>query len=215
MGFEQADTPALKFEKLEAALSQAVDPTREDVLLYAALLSISAPEREAALGLTPQRQKDLTIAALSRHLLRLADKQPLIVVLADAHWVDSSTLELVNRIIPLIKTARVLLLINFRPEFMPQWLSEPHVTMLRLDRMGREQCHDIISEVIGDKALPREVEEQIIDRADGIPLFVEELAKSVLESELVQEVGDRHIATGPLPPLAVPASLLDSIDRPP
>ena len=94
---------------------------------------------------------------------------------------------------------------------MPQWLSEPHVTMLRLDRMGREQCHAIISEVIGDNALPREVEEQIIDRADGIPLFVEELTKSVLESELVQDVGDRHIAAGRLPPLAVPASLLDSL----
>ena len=211
MGFEQADTPELKFEKLEAALSQAVDPTREDVLLYAALLSISAPEGEAALGSTPQRQKDLTIASLSRHLLRLADKQPLIVVLADAHWVDSSTLELVNRIIPLIKTARILLLMNFRPEFRPQWLSEPHVTMLRLDRMGREQCHDIISEVIGDKTLPREVAEQVINRADGIPLFVEELAKSVLETELVRGVGNRHIATGPLPPLAVPGSLLDSL----
>ena len=211
MGFEQADTPALKFEKLEAALSQAVDPTREDVLLYAALLSISAPEGEAALGSTPQRQKDLTIASLSRHLVRLADKQPLIVVLADAHWVDSSTLELVNRIIPLIKTARILLLMNFRPEFKPQWLSEPHVTMLRLDRMGREQCHDIISEVSGGKTLPREVAEQIINRADGIPLFVEELAKSVLETELVRGVGNRHIATGPLPPLAVPGSLLDSL----
>ena len=104
---------------------------------------------------------------------------------------------------------------NFRPEFRPQWLSEPHVTMLRLDRMGREQCHDIISEVIGDKTLPREVAEQIINRADGIPLFVEELAKSVLETELVRGVGNRHIATGPLPPLAVPGSLLDSLDRPP
>ena len=211
MGFEQADTPALKFEKLEAALSQAVEPTQEDVLLYAALLSITTPEREPSLDLTPQRQKDLTIAALSRHLLSLADKQPLIVVLADAHWVDSSTLELVNRIIPLIKTARVLFLIKFRPEFMPQWLSEPHVTMLRLDRMGREQCHAIISEVIGDNALPREAEEQIIDRADGVPLFVEELTKSVLESQLVQDVGDRHIAVGGVPPLAVPASLLDSL----
>ena len=211
MGFEQADTPALKFEKLKAALSQAVDPTKEDILLYAALLSISAPEREAALGLTPQRQKDLTIAALSRHLLRLADKQPLIVALADAHWADSSTLELVNRIIPLIKTARVLLLITFRPEFVPQWLSEPHVTSLYLDRMDREQCHDIISDVIGDKALPREVEEQIIDKADGIPLFVEELAKSVLESELVQDAEDRYSTSGPLPPLNVPATLLDSL----
>ena len=98
---------------------------------------------------------------------------------------------------------------------MPQWLSEPHVTMLRLDRMGREQCHAIISEVIGNNALPREVEEQIINKADGIPLFVEELTKSVLESELVQDVGDRHITADPLPSLAVPASLLDSLDCPP
>ena len=94
---------------------------------------------------------------------------------------------------------------------MPQWLSEPHVTMLRLDRMGREQCHAIISEVIGNNALPREAEEQIIDRADGVPLFVEELTKSVLESQLVQDVGDRHIAVGGVPSLAVPASLVDSL----
>jgi predicted ATPase len=211
MGFEPADTPALKFQKLEAALSQAVEPTQEDILLYAALLSIAIPEREAALGLIPQRQKDLTIAALSRHLLSLADKQPLIVVLEDTHWIDSSTLELVDRVIALIKAARVLFLINFRHEFMPQWRREPHVTMLRLDRMGREQCCAIISGVIGNKALPREVEEQIINRADGSPLFVEELAKSVLQTELVQGVGDRHITAYPLLSLAVPESLLDSL----
>jgi DNA-binding response OmpR family regulator/class 3 adenylate cyclase/predicted ATPase len=211
MGLEQTDTPALKFEKLKASLSQAVVPTKQDILLYAALLSISAPEHEAALGLTPQRQKDLTIAALSRHLLGFADKKPLIVAFADAHWADSSTLEFISRIIPLIKTARVLLLITFRPEFVPQWLGEPHVTSLYLDRMDREQCHDIISDVIGSKALPRQVEEQIVDKADGIPLFVEELAKSVLESELVQDADGRHSASGPLPPLSVPATLLDSL----
>ena len=104
MGFEQTDTPEVKLEKLEAALSQAVEATPEDVLLYAALLSIATPKREPLPGVTPQRQKDLTIAALIRHLLGLADKQLLIIVLADAHWIDSSTLELVNRIIPLIKS---------------------------------------------------------------------------------------------------------------
>ena len=191
IGFERTDLPEVKLGKLEAALSQAFAPTKEDVLLYAALLSIATPEREPSLDLTPQRQKDLTIAAFSRHLLSLADKRPLIVVLEDAHWIDSSTLELLNRLIPLITTVRVLLLIKFRPEFMPQWLGEPHVTMLRLDRMGREQCHAIISEVIGNDALPREAEEQIIDKADGIPLFVEELTKSVLEFKLVEDVGDR------------------------
>jgi class 3 adenylate cyclase len=203
IGFERTDLPEVKLGKLEAALSQAFEPTKEDVLLYAALLSIATPKREPSLDLTPQRQKELTIAALSRHLLSLADKRPLIVVLEDAHWIDSSTLELLNRLIPLITTVRVLLLIKFRPEFMPQWLGEPHVTMLRLDRMGREQCRAIISEVIGNDALPREAEEQIIDKADGIPLFVEELTKSVLEAKLVEDVGDRDIA--------VPATLLDSL----
>ena len=207
MGFEPADTPSLKYEKLKAVLAQAVEPTQEDILSYAALLSISTPEQEASMGLTPQRQKDLTVAALSRHFLSVADKQPLSVMLADAHWIDTSTLELVDRIIALIKSARVLLLITFRPEFMPQWLSEPHVTMLRLDRMSREQCHAIISEAIGDKALPWEVKEQIIDKADGIPLFVEELTKSEVESKLVQDKGDRDSAT----PLAIPATLLDSL----
>jgi predicted ATPase len=112
-GLEQTDPPALKFEKLKASLSQAAGPTKEDILLYAALLSISAPECEAALRLTPQRQKDLTIAALSRHLLGFTDKEPLIVAFADAHWADPSTLEFISRIISLIKTARVLLLITF------------------------------------------------------------------------------------------------------
>src|SRR5262249_9029676 len=120
MGFEQTDRPELKLEKLKASLSQAVEPTDEDIFLYAELLSTATPGRERSPDLTPQRQKALTIAALSRHLRHLADKQPLIVVLADVHWIDSSTLELVNRIIPLIKTTRVLFLIEFRQEFIPQ-----------------------------------------------------------------------------------------------
>src|SRR5262249_9413153 len=167
MGFEHADTTTVKFEKLEAALSQALEPTKENTLLFAALLSI-APQREPSLGLTPQRQKDLIIAALIRYILSHADKQPLFIVLADAHWIDSSTLELVNRIIPLIKKTRVLFLIKFRPDFKLQWPSEPHVTKLPLDRIGHEHSRAIISEVIGDKALSRALEEEIICKADGI-----------------------------------------------
>ena len=185
--------------------------TQEDISLYAALLSVAPPALEPLPRLTPHRQKDLTIAALSRHLLELANKGPLIVKLADTHWIDSSSLELVNRIIPLIKAAPILLLITFRPEFIPQWLGEPHVTLLRLERLGREQSLAIISEVTEDKKLPRQVEEQIIEKADGVPLFIEELTKAVLESELVHNVGDRNIAAGSLPPLAIPATLLDSL----
>jgi class 3 adenylate cyclase/DNA-binding response OmpR family regulator/predicted ATPase len=207
MGFEHADTTTVKFEKLEAALSQVLEPTKENTLLFSALLSI-APQREPSLGLTPQRQKDLIITALIRNILSHADRRPLVIVLADAHWIDSSTLELVNRIIPLIKKARVFFLIKFRPDFKPQWLGEPHVTRLMLDRMGHEHSHAIISEVIGNNELPREVEEEIIHKADGIPLFIEELTKSVLQSKLAQDVSDRFVVPGPL---AVPASLLDSL----
>ena len=183
LGFEANDTPQIKLKKLEAALSPAVGATRDDIGSYAALLSIATPAREPSSSSTPQRKKDLTVAALTRYLLNLADKRPLIIVLSDAHWIDSSTLELINRTIPLIKTARILFVIKFRPEFIPQWVGEPHVTALRLGPLGREQSRTIISEVTGGKKLPQEIEEQIIDKTDGVPLFVQELTKTVLEFE--------------------------------
>jgi predicted ATPase/DNA-binding response OmpR family regulator/class 3 adenylate cyclase len=209
MGFEQTDTAELKLEKLKASLYQAVEPTDEDIFLYANLLSTATPQGERSPSFTPRRQKDLTIAALSRHLRHLADKQPLIVLLADAHWIDSSTLDFVNTVFPLIKSARVLFLIEARQEFTPQWLGQSHVTMLRLERMGHEQSLAIISEVTRGKKLPPELQEQIASKADGVPLFIEELTQSVTESELVQDVGDRYVAIGPLKSLAVPTSLVD------
>ena len=209
-GFEQMDPPEAKLQKLEDALSQAVTVTQEDISLYAALLSVAPSALESSLNLTPRRHKDLTIAALSRHLLEIADKGPLIVTLADTHWINSSSLELVNRIIPLIKAAPILLLISFRPQFSPQWLGEPHVTLLRLERLRREESLAIVSGVTEDKKLPPQVEEQIIEKADGVPLFIEELTKAVLEFELVN-AGDGNIAAGSLHPLAIPATLLDSL----
>jgi class 3 adenylate cyclase/predicted ATPase len=209
-GFEQMDPAEAKLQKLEDALSRAVTITPEDISLYAALLSVAPSALGSSLSLTPRRQKDLTIAALSRHLLEIADKGPLIVTLADTHWIDSSSLELVNRIIPLIKAAPILLLISFRPQFSPQWLGEPHVTVLRLERLGREESLGIISQVTKNKKLPRQVEEQIVEKADGVPLFIEELTKAVLESELVN-AGDGNIAAGSLHPLVIPATLLDSL----
>src|SRR5262249_11118097 len=160
----------------------AVGATRDDFSLYAALLSTATTAHQPSSSATPQREKDLTIAALSRYLLCLSDKQPLVIVVADAHWIDSSTLELINRTIPLTKAARIFLTIKLRPDFIPRWVDEPHVRALQLGPLGREQSRTIISEVTGGKKLPQEVEEQIIDKADGVPLFVEELTKTVLES---------------------------------
>jgi DNA-binding response OmpR family regulator/class 3 adenylate cyclase len=211
VGFERTDSPEAKLQKLEAALSQAVTVTQEDISLYAELLSIAAPALEPSPSLTPHRQKDLTVAELSRHLLELANKGPLIVQLADAHWIDSSSLELVNRIIPLIKVAPVLLLITFRPEFIPQWLDEPHLTLLRLERMGREESLAMIAQVSDNTKLPEQVEEQIVQRAEGVPLFIEELTKAILESEPVHDGGDRNIAADSIQHLAIPATLRDSL----
>jgi class 3 adenylate cyclase/DNA-binding response OmpR family regulator/predicted ATPase len=210
-GFEPADTPELKLKKLKRALSQAGDATPDDVYSYAKLFSISMPELESLPVLTPQRQKNRTFNALIRHLQSIAQKQPLIIVLSDAHWIDSSTLELANRILPLIKTARILLVVEFRPEFNPQWPDEPYVTTLRLERMPRDESLTMISEEIGGKRLPQELEDHIIAKTDGVPLFIEELTKSVTESGLVREVAGQYVATGHVSSLNVPASLLDSL----
>ena len=207
---KRGDAPDVKLEKLGAALSESGAATPVDMRSLAALLSIPTGELPAP-GLTPQRQKDLTIAALIRHILGFARDRPLVVELADAHWADSSTLELFSRIIASIKTAQVFVLMSFRPEFFPQWLNEPHVTMLRLDRLGREQTEAMIFDVAGQKALPPEMYAQIISKTDGVPLFVEELTKSVLESGLLQDAGDQLTTVGPLPPLAIPTTLLGSL----
>jgi DNA-binding response OmpR family regulator/class 3 adenylate cyclase/predicted ATPase len=208
--FEPGDGPAAKLEKLGATLSETGAATLADIRSCAALLSIPTGEIPAQTP-TPQRRKDLTIAALVRQLLGLARTAPVVIELADAHWADSSTLELFSRIIASIKTAPVFVLISFRPEFFPQWLDEPHVTMLRLDRLGREQTEAIVFDVAGHKTLPQEVSAQIISKTDGVPLFVEELTKSVLESGLLQDAGDRLVTVRALPPLAIPTTLLGSL----
>ena len=211
MGFQQTDTPELKLTKLEVALRESVEATQEEIFWYAKLLSIATPESQLSANLSPQRQKDLTIAAVGRHMQRLADKQPLIIVVADAHWADSSTLELVDHLIPRVKTIPVFFLIEFRPEFVLPWSGEPHVTMLRLDRMNFEHSIAIINEVTGKSTLPPEIQEQIVNKADGVPLFIEELTKSVQESELVREVGGKYVMASLSSSTAIPTSLIDSL----
>jgi class 3 adenylate cyclase/predicted ATPase len=205
------DPPEVKLEKLEALLSRIGSEILADAPLYAALLSIPADGRYPALDLTPRRQKDLTIEALSRQILTLARKKPVLFVIEDAHWIDPSTLEATHRFIEAIKTAAVFLLITFRPEFFPPWLDQPHVTTIHIDRLGRDKATAMIRDLAGGKELPAEVFEAIISKTDGVPLFIEELTKMVLESGLLQNVGDRYITVGPLPHLAIPTTLHDSL----
>src|SRR5262249_35146734 len=161
--------------------------------------------------LTPRRQKDLTIEALSRQVLTLAHKKPVLFIIEDAHWIDPSTLEATNRFIEVIATAPVLLLITFRPEFFPPWLDQPHVTMVHIDRLGRDKAMAMIRDLTGGMELPTQVFEAIVSKTDGVPLFVEEVSKMVLESGLLQNAGDRYIMVGPVPHLAIPTTLYDSL----
>jgi class 3 adenylate cyclase/DNA-binding response OmpR family regulator/predicted ATPase len=209
--FAREDAPDVKLRKLEAVLSQAGAATLLDTPLYASLLSIPTHGLYLSPDLTPQRQKDLTIAALIRQVLGLALTRPVIVELADAHWIDFSTLELLSRYIASIKTARVFVLVSFRPDFFPPWLDESHVTMLSLNRLARGQIEDIILDVAESKELPRALHERIVSKTDGVPLFAEELTKTVLETGLLQDAGDHYIAVGPPLPHAIPTTLQGSL----
>jgi class 3 adenylate cyclase/DNA-binding response OmpR family regulator len=210
-GFERDDSPELKLKKLETVLSQAGAATLVDTPLFATLLSIPTEGSYSSPNLTPQRQRDLTIDALRRQILGIALTRPVILKVADVQWADSSTLELLDRCIASIKTARVLVMCTSRPEFFPHWLNESHVTMVRLDRLSREQTELIISDVTGGKELPCSIQEQIISKADGIPLFVEELTKAVLESGVLRAMGDRYVISSLSPSAVLPTTLLDSL----
>ena len=209
--FERDDTPDIKLNKLESLLSLAGQMTLADAPLFAALLSIPTEGRYPPLNLTPQRQKNLTAAALIRQLLGLAQTQPMLFVFEDVHWIDPTTLELLNRVIEPINKARVLFLVTFRPEFFPPWLDQSNVTMLRLNRLGRDQARAIVVDIAGDKGLPADIYEQIISKTDGVPLFVEELTKTVLESAELDDAGDQHLKVGALSPSAIPTTLYDSL----
>ena len=209
-GFGDDDTVERKLEKLEALLAQAVSNVAEVAPLFARMLSLPA-DRYGPLDLTPQQLRTRTMRALLDQLLGLARQQPVLFILEDLHWVDPTTLELLQLTIDAIGGARVLLLVTTRTVVRPGFAGHSHVTRLTLNRLGREPTAAIIKRLTGGKALPEEVMGQIITKTDGMPLFVEELTKTVLESGLLREVNDALVLTGPLPPLAIPVSLHDSL----
>jgi predicted ATPase/class 3 adenylate cyclase len=210
-GFDRTDSPEAKIEKVEALLMQAGDDTLADMGLIVSLLSLPSSPRRPEQKLAPQRRKELTIEALTRQLLGLARSRPLLCVIEDVHWADPTTIELISRSIELIKSAPILLVVTFRPEFAPPWLDHSHVTMLELARLDREQAGAMVFDVSGGKMLPQEIFEQILSKTDGVPLFVEELTKTVLELGLLQDAGDRYVIAGTPPTLSIPATLHDSL----
>jgi class 3 adenylate cyclase len=205
------ETPAARLATLEQALQTASLPLAETVPLLAALLALPVPEQYPPLVLSPQRQKQKTQEALVAWLLAETARQPVLAVWEDLHWADPSTLELLELLLDHVPTAPLLLVLTARPEFRPSWTPRSYVTQLTLMRLSRHQSEEMVVRVTGGKPVPAEVQAQIVAKTDGIPLFVEELAKTVLESSLVQEVTGRYVLTGPLPPLAIPATLQDAL----
>jgi predicted ATPase len=209
--FAAGDSTAQKLSKLEHLLQQSTEDVDAIIPLFAALLSIPIGGRDQTLDLTPQEQKKKIQEALFEQLFGLAAHRPVLFVLEDAQWIDPSTLELIDLTVARIQTMPVLMVITFRPEFAPPWTSQAHSTELLLNRLEQGQVAALIECISGGKALPSEVLEQIVAKTDGVPLFVEELTKTVLESGLLRATDDRYELVGPLPPLAIPASLQDSL----
>jgi class 3 adenylate cyclase len=209
--FEREEAPAQKLSKLEGFLVQYGLPLAEAVPLFAALLSLPLPADYAPLLVSPEQHKQRTLQALLTILLRIAAQRPVLFVMEDLHWVDPSTLELLSLLVDQGPTARVLALLTFRPDFSPPWTGRSHLTQVTVHRLPRQQAVEVIRQVAHGKDLPPEVVEQIVARTDGVPLFVEELTKMVLESGLLQEREERYELIGPLPPLAIPATLHDSL----
>ncbi len=209
-GFAREDPPAARQEKLEAVLVRAAPPD-EDVALLADLPSLPASERHPLPHLSPQQQKERILEALIRQLEGLARRQPVVMVFEDVHWIDPTSRELLDLAVERVGSVPVLLIVTFRPEFQPPWTGQPQVTMLTLNRLDRRDRTVLVEQIAGGKALPDEVIAQIVDRTDGVPLFVEELTKSVLESGLLRAEVDRYVLDRALPPFAIPTTLQDSL----
>jgi class 3 adenylate cyclase/tetratricopeptide (TPR) repeat protein len=216
-GFRREDTDEQRLDKLEAVLAQATNDLSEAAPLLAQLLSVPTGDRYPRLDLTPQKRKEKTFNALIAQLAGLAARQPVVMVYEDAHWIDPTSLELLDLTVDRVPSLPVLLIITFRPEFTPSWVGRPQVMLLSLSRLPHRQGAEMLSRLTGGKALPRDIADEIVERTDGVPLFIEELTKAVVESGELADAGDHYTATRSLSPLAIPttlhASLLARLDR--
>jgi class 3 adenylate cyclase/tetratricopeptide (TPR) repeat protein len=209
-GFTREDTPEQKLDKMEAVLAGGPAQLAEAAPLVAALLSLPL-ERYPPLNLSPQKQKEKTLEVLAGQVEALSRRQPVLIVFEDVHWIDPTSQEVLDALVPRLRALSIMLVVTYRPEHTPQWTEQAHVTMLGLRRLGRRQGTELVAKVAQGRVLPAEVLEQIVAHTDGVPLFIEELTKSVLESGLLREAGDQYTLQTPLPALAIPTSLRDSL----
>ena len=207
--FAHDDTPQAKLDKLDALLAKSFTP-RQDAALFAELLSLPNDGRYPALELAPQQRRQRTLEALNAQIVSLARQRPVLMIFEDVHWIDPTSLEALGRAVERVRVAEVLLIITFRPEFEAPWIGRPYVTALPLNRLSEREIAVLIDCVTGNKSLPATIRRDIIERADGIPLFIEEMTKAVLEAG-GEEASQRTVAAMPSPTVAVPASLHASL----
>ena len=208
-GFAHGDSAQAKLDKLDALLGPT-STSAHDLALLADMLSLPNDGRYATLDLSPEQRRQRTLQALVTQVEVLAGQNPLLMVFEDAHWSDPTSLEALGRIVDRIASLRVLLFVTFRPEFAPPWIGQPHVTALTLNRLPKRDIEAMIDSVVGNKLLPASIRQDIIERTDGIPLFVEEMTKAVLEAGS-EGAAQHSVASFPSPALAVPASLQASL----
>jgi class 3 adenylate cyclase/tetratricopeptide (TPR) repeat protein len=210
-GFKTDDTSEQRLDKLEALLAMGASRIEGVAPLFAALLSIPFGERYPPLALSPARQRRRTLAALLDQFEGLARQQPILLSFEDVQWADATSIELLDLTVERVRQLPVLALFTFRPEYEPPWVGLPNVSTLTLGRLDREDVESMVARVTGGRVLPAEVMKQIVTKTDGNPLFVEELTKTVLEAGILVEDAEGYRLDGPLPPLAIPATLQDSL----
>jgi tetratricopeptide (TPR) repeat protein len=208
-GMAHDDTPGARLDKLDALLAQT-STSIEDAALLAEMLSLPNDGRYPALDLDPQQRRQKTLEALVWQLEALTRTNPVLTIFEDAHWTDPTSLELFSRTVDRLRTLRALLIVTFRPEFDPPWMGRPYVTALTINRLTEREVSAMIDRLVGNKLIPASIRQDIIERTDGIPLFIEEMTKAVLEAD-GQSAAERTVAAAPSPVLAVPASLHASL----
>ena len=208
-GFLHDDFPQAKLDKLDALLAQTAT-AKQDAALIAELLSLPNDGRYPALELPPQQRRQKTFAALDAQVEALARRKPALLIFEDAHWADPTSLEAFGRVVDWITCSRALLIVTYRPEFIPPWTGQPQVTTLTLNRLTKRDIGAIIERMVGYRKLADDIRQDIIERTDGIPLFVEEMTKAVLETGS-EAAAAQAISMAPAPAITVPASLHASL----
>ena len=208
-GLTREDTVQAKLDKLDTLLAQS-STSPKDAALFAEMLSLPNDGRYQTLELAPQQRRQKTLEALTAQLKALSQFNPVLMIFEDAHWADPTSLEVFGRVVDRITNLPALLLLTFRPEFKPPWIGQPQVTVLTINRLTRRAVDTLIERVVGNRMLAENIRDDIIERTDGVPLFVEEMTKAVLEAGSESAV-ERTLAAVPSPALAVPASLHASL----